>query len=378
MRNRQVGLTLVELLVALVIGLILVGGVVQIFVSNKQTYQLTDELARMQESARYAFYVLSRDLRMAGYTGCTSRNRAAMKTNVTVNVIGGGLQNVFNPLSGVEGWDSNFPADAVAYAPSSDEDVVNAVGAAEWTTGGTVASEIDKSGQTVDVLPGADVIRVWHVLGSPVIATTIAGSSINTGSGGRFRDGDVLLVTDCATVDIVQACDVTPDDASSNTTISLASGGCAPGNTSTSLLNMAGSHVDKLAGYMYYVGKRPAITGISRAQQPPALYRRLISRNGGVEAAEELVEGVESLQFLYGEDTSGVFDGIPNRYVDAANVGDWNNVVSVRVEMLIQSDRDDLAPDGQSFTFDGTTVSATDGRLRYPYVATVSLRNRTP
>ncbi len=72
MKRRQVGLTLVEILVALVVSLILIAGVIQIFVGTQQTYRFQDALARVQENGRYAIEVISRDARIAGYAGCTS------------------------------------------------------------------------------------------------------------------------------------------------------------------------------------------------------------------------------------------------------------------------------------------------------------------
>src|SRR3990172_12930451 len=68
----QQGLSLVELMVAISVGLILLAGVLQIFISSKQTYRVNDALARLQENGRYAMYLLSKDIRMAGFTGCGS------------------------------------------------------------------------------------------------------------------------------------------------------------------------------------------------------------------------------------------------------------------------------------------------------------------
>ncbi|MDH5395833.1 MAG: prepilin-type N-terminal cleavage/methylation domain-containing protein, partial [Gammaproteobacteria bacterium] len=63
------GLTLVELMVAMVISGILMLGIVQIFSTNSRSYKVQDENARMQESGRYAFNTLMTDIRRAGYLG---------------------------------------------------------------------------------------------------------------------------------------------------------------------------------------------------------------------------------------------------------------------------------------------------------------------
>lgn len=66
-KHKQSGLTLVELMVALLIGLILMWGVAQIFISNRQTYSTVDGLARLQENGQYALNLITREIRMAGY-----------------------------------------------------------------------------------------------------------------------------------------------------------------------------------------------------------------------------------------------------------------------------------------------------------------------
>jgi len=63
------GFTLVELLVALVLGLLLTGGIVNIYLQNKQNYLQDEEIARLQENARYALNMLKRELTMAGFVG---------------------------------------------------------------------------------------------------------------------------------------------------------------------------------------------------------------------------------------------------------------------------------------------------------------------
>jgi prepilin-type N-terminal cleavage/methylation domain-containing protein len=65
--SRSQGFTLVELMVAMVIGLILMLGITAVFSSNKQTYKMQNTLTRMQENGRYGVDLIARDLRRAGY-----------------------------------------------------------------------------------------------------------------------------------------------------------------------------------------------------------------------------------------------------------------------------------------------------------------------
>ena len=61
-QDRQTGIGLVEIMVALVVSSLLIGGLIQIFSSNKQAYILQDEMSRLQESGRFAFHFLMKDM----------------------------------------------------------------------------------------------------------------------------------------------------------------------------------------------------------------------------------------------------------------------------------------------------------------------------
>lgn len=66
-RDRQQGFSLVEIMVAMVLGLVLLGGTITIYASSKDSYRLQDNIAGMQENARFALYAIRRDVEMAGY-----------------------------------------------------------------------------------------------------------------------------------------------------------------------------------------------------------------------------------------------------------------------------------------------------------------------
>lgn len=66
----QTGLTLVEILIALLLGIFLIGGVLQIFSNTKQTSKMQENLSRIQENARFAMDRIARDVRQAGYREC--------------------------------------------------------------------------------------------------------------------------------------------------------------------------------------------------------------------------------------------------------------------------------------------------------------------
>ena len=67
--SRQRGLTLVELLIALTIGLFVVGAIGVLYVNTRNGFNYANEVARIQEVGRFALETMNRDIRMAGYNG---------------------------------------------------------------------------------------------------------------------------------------------------------------------------------------------------------------------------------------------------------------------------------------------------------------------
>jgi len=67
--KKKNGLTLIELLIALVLSSILIAGLYQIFISQQKTYMVQDQVADMQQNIRVAIDQMTREIRMAGYGG---------------------------------------------------------------------------------------------------------------------------------------------------------------------------------------------------------------------------------------------------------------------------------------------------------------------
>lgn len=65
--TRQKGLSIIELLVAMVIGLILLLGVSQVFLSSRQTFATNDAMTKLQENGRFALEFIAATARQAGY-----------------------------------------------------------------------------------------------------------------------------------------------------------------------------------------------------------------------------------------------------------------------------------------------------------------------
>jgi len=95
--NKQAGFSLVEIMIALLIGLFLMGGILQIFSASQQTYRMQSNLARLQENGRFALDLLAHDLRMAGYWGCligTNTDITGVDNNTGVITVDNGTDSI--------------------------------------------------------------------------------------------------------------------------------------------------------------------------------------------------------------------------------------------------------------------------------------------
>ncbi len=343
------GLTLVELLITLALSLILLSGLIPLFVASQTSYQLHQALAQIQETARYAASTLSRDIRMAGFRGCASRHVAY--TNHLADP-----PAAFTPARGIAGWEAEDSATG-GYTLATHRPVTDA------SISGWLSSQSDTPVLNPDTFAVAqsDILRIWHTTGNQV-SGTLLGTQLRTAQTPPYATHDVLLLSDCRAAALVSACGV------SGRTTELA---CAA-NATQPAVNTAGWQVWQAAGWLYYVGKRGR-----QATQPPTLYRRMISKNATTETAQELAEGVESLQIRYGEDTDG--DHLVDQTVTADQVTNWQSVISVQIDLLVRSLNPVLATDEpQQITFNGTNLTAQDGYLRYPFSLSITLRNRIP
>ncbi|HEV2681806.1 MAG TPA: prepilin-type N-terminal cleavage/methylation domain-containing protein, partial [Rhodanobacter sp.] len=75
------GFTLIELMVAMLLGLIVIGGVVSVFLANQRSYRTNQALGDVQDGSRIAFEMMARDIRDAGLTGCGNAGRVANVVN---------------------------------------------------------------------------------------------------------------------------------------------------------------------------------------------------------------------------------------------------------------------------------------------------------
>ncbi|MCB1666045.1 MAG: PilW family protein [Pseudomonadales bacterium] len=364
------GLSMIELLIAMVMGLSLTAGVMQVYVGNTQTERDQEARARMQENGRFAISYLSHELRMAGYLGCL----ATIEENSINNTLDGPPPS-FQPDAGLQGWEANGTGNGSISNSANNVAPVSSAGGGWSTSGGNIMD-------ATMMVPGTDVVRVWNAAGTGATINSISpGGAMTVVNSGivDIEDGDILLLSDCQRADWVQACNVQEIGGGASIN-SVLSAGCVPGNdVSKSLGTQAGGELVKLQGTMFYIGKRGDV-----ANNPPALFRRRLNQSAGAGTAEELVEGIENLQILYGVNADNDNKKTVDAYVSANQVTNWGRVVSVRISVLVQSIENNMLPAPQPYTFNGVTYDGAAGngalpadtRLRRVFTSTITLRNR--
>jgi type IV pilus assembly protein PilW len=341
----QRGFSLVELMVALVLGLLVIGGVGGVFLSQRELYRQNENLARMQENARYAFEVMARSLREAGGNLCG----ASKVANVLKDASSKWWSNWGEGIHGYEGNDNSFPK---AFGTGRAERV-----------------------------SGTDAVVVWSgTLNEGLVITQhnppSAQFKVNTTQHG-LEDGDIVMA--CDNNDHAAIFQVTNANSSNVTIVHNTGASVSPGNCSQYLgypvpLNCGqppgnpdppsytfgnGGFISKLAAYAWYIGYN--------GRGGRSLYRLKLQKtqkNNKVTAedtAEEVAEGVSDLQIRYlTRDAAG---NLATDYVDASSVTDWTKVVAVRLEFTLQS-LENVATGG--------------GALQRTWNTVVTLRNRAP
>jgi type IV pilus assembly protein PilW len=343
MRRANAGVSLIELLISVAIGLFLVAVVGGVYLSSKQSFTYQDAMSRLQENARFAMEAMARDIRMAGYSGCGNLSKVA-------NTVNGGASN----------WWLNFSAPVIGY---------DGLSASQTQFPGAVA------GTDAIVLIGVgddELSVISHNANAATIQTTQHA----------IKPGAILVITDCSQTSVFQMSGPTNNNANATNVNHNTGNAVSPGNcnkelgascpTAKAYTFRPGSSLLQMYANGYYI--RPSAT----ANNGNALWVCSISgQTGGVADCSELINGVENMQIMYGVDSDG--DRSADRYLDASAVANWGQVVSVRVSLLMATppSAGTLSSTAQTYTYNGTSSTATDRRVRHVYSSTVNVRNRT-
>lgn len=361
MPHKMAGLSLVELMIAMLLGVILTLGATQVYLGTSQSYRLTDAVAYGQENIRFASSIMQRDIRGAGGVGCL-RGADALTDNLQ------GTRVV--PIGdGMLAWEATGTGIGDQYTATT----ALGSGSSGWAEGsgvGVFPAEI-----TGDVVAGTDVLIVNSIQTSAAEVTGFDTGKIDLGGPSGIPEGQIVLAVDrkCEAGELFQN---TNDDSASSVAIGS---GLTPGNLFTALGGDYDPEPDvtrpasraQISSYntvAYYIG--------IGASGEPSLFRRRLDTINWPDDPQELIEGVESMQFLYGVSAGGGKNA--DRYDSADNVTNWEDVVSIRAAFIVRSDDGANSEDlTRKFNLLGTEVTtSTDRRARLVATSTIGLRNR--
>jgi len=388
---RTAGFSLIELMVALVLGLILMGGVISVFITSKSTYSLNNALGAVQESGRFAMGLMAPNIRMAGFMGC-----AAVANGATYSTLTNTPSDIYNFANAVEGYEAKNTGVGGAYTMPST--VVADTTATDWAPAPATAPGVPSALMTmtgaVPPVKGSDMFVLHEAAGNGFyIQPNGSGNYVSSGNvyllpadAQQIQQGQILIVSDCKNTVLSQATN-TPGTSNDGHVEHSNSGSYVPGNTNPQWpVNFGkGAQLFVAEAYVYYIGIGKDLG--------PSLYMVNLGVTGTAATPVELVSGVENMQVLYGVNTSGATgDNVaPNAFVPADVVyanNDWANVVSLRIALITQSDDNSTdktpatAPTytllDSSSTYGVTLTAPKDRRLRRVFQETISIRNKLP
>lgn len=353
-RKTVIGLSLVELMVAITISSVLLLGVSSVYLSTRHSNAVQDEFSRLQENGRFAIHSLTKDIRMAGYQGCVN-----LKRMQPVNIVqkGGGQDNDFDftPATALVGHTACSGGTGAGCSPATPVGTLPVIA-------GTEAITIRRAASCSSVLTGN-------------LGVLNANIQLAPGNTCNFEAGEVLFITDCATGDIFRATNV--GQGAAQTTIAHSNAG----NTTNFLSKLYGqdARVMKWERLTYFIG--PSTNGVAGNR---SLFVNVDQGAGNV--TTELVEHVDDMQVVYHVDTTPDGEGNPSvdAFLSAAQVqaGNlWANVLAVRLHILTTT-RDNVANQNSGanktpYTYMGVQQNSADRRYRREFTTTINIRNRT-
>ncbi|HZF28851.1 MAG TPA: PilW family protein [Gammaproteobacteria bacterium] len=334
LRRRAVGVTLIELMVALAIGAFLMIGAVTVFVQARQTFRLTDSVARLQETGRFALESVEPEIRMAHYWGLTTQTVA---------------------IEGRAG-----PADANGLGPDNC--------GTNWTIDFDKAVEASNNGYT------------WACAAGPA------------GGNGAADTSDTLVVRrvseNAQPVPPALLADDTLYLQTRRGSTSRIFTGTAPPAEFLPITAAAPSETRVVLVTGYYVGKSSAL-----GANMPSLRRKAFTGDTSSNVTdEEVLPGVEDLQVQFGVDTDPVGSanrGSIDRYVnpgdpiltpgDAAFIPDAE-ILAVRIWLRIRTENIEAGyKDTRTYVYADQNIPApNDAYRRVVMSKTIYLRNARP
>lgn len=328
---RQMGLSLVELMISITLGLVLMGGVVQMFVSSKTVYTTQQNLTRIQETGRLAIEFLSRDLRMAGNMGCFRED--------TVN----NTKVLDNPSLSIAGLYGNFKEFVRGYSTASILTAAQRTYLGKTTSSGT---------SLLTVRYASPIPRIVNAANTNMTLQTFTNDAVDAENCVEgLCVGDAAVVSTCFKARLFKVSALS--DSGNNLTVSHADDwtiATTPGNSYSS------GELSRMNAATYFIAN-----GVSGA---PSLWLKLNQK-----PAVEVLEGVESVVYKF-----ATYDDRVYRLPASISASDWVKVISVRIFVVARSIDNNSVPEPQSYVVDGVTTTPTDRYMRQVFTATVALR----
>jgi type IV pilus assembly protein PilW len=350
MKNRSLGLSLVELMVALAIGSILIAGAVYVYSQSRNTQRVSETAARLQENGRYVLSVLEPDIQLAGYYGFSNSPGGIQfihDGDLGAATPAARLQPGNTAATGVDhGCGNNYAVNVITTIDGVNDNEAFPLGCAD---------EVEAAG---GIREGTDLLTIRRSSGPPAVGsgTAVAGrlqllvNRLNPNNSYMFVDG-LKPTSPALKTDLVEVRDVVVRS--------------------------------------YYVSNdsvNPDVPGL------PALH--MILPDG---TDQEVMRGVEDFQVQFGYDTgsydgnaeidagfdedgNGIPDssnGIATRYVDPGEVPFGFQVVSVRLWVLLRAEQAEQGfVDDRPYVMGSKTVDAPgDNHRRVLMSRTIQLRN---
>ncbi|MDE2107997.1 MAG: PilW family protein [Gammaproteobacteria bacterium] len=361
---QQSGLSLIELMIAMAVGLILLAGVLSIFISSRQGYSTNSAVATVQENGRFALDFIRDATRQAGYMGCGTSGQIVSY----LNPVPGSLPYDFD--IGVYGFEYTGTAPTKTFVIGSENPA--AVVAGDWSP--TLDASLPASGADY-AIPGSDVLVVRYAVSDPAYITSIPSNnsaSYKLNNNFSVSPSDIVLISNCLSGIVMQITNVSAGGGSGNV-VANTGGAWSPGNGQKGIpASFVGAQLIKPVTDVFYIGQG--------TDKSPALFEAVTDPTAATGFDyNELVPGVENMQVLYGVDTTGT--RVPSEYdtadvVNAANA--WNRVVSVRVSLLVRSGTGAVPQSAAAPAYDlldTNVIVPRDTRLRRIFTSDIYIRN---
>lgn len=348
--KRQRGLSMLELMIASVMGVALLAGFLKVFSVIQDTDRTLRSISEIQDSGRTALRLIKEDVQMSAYQGC------ATGAHVTFNVIANDSPT------------DNLHATAIKGYEVTDEGWLSGN---DRPTGGLPGTQ--------RALLNSDVVTIHRASTLDLALTkamSVASSPLEVENNSlKLKKDDLALIADCESVDLFRV----SNDPGADGAIEIAHDTSA--NTSGNLRKAYGTQakVMRFIANTYFVGETGRRDDNGHAIT--ALYRR--STKGDV---VELMEGIENLQILYGARSgNGRLRYLP---ADAASLK-WERVESVKISFLIAGSDEVLKDsDKNIYQLAGQEIKparsagveatyTTNKKLRKAFSSTIYMRNKS-